>query len=159
MANENKQRTVFQSTLSLSLFLSLCEHQGNNFNILFMHQENPGGAAGNRDLDCVAIWVFICPAMLGPVSAFLEGRGLGLSTGSEVTEEVMLLLKETFVEGIVVVKQTPGALLEYYVVLCIVRNCLTCLHTHTHTIRRCYMRAFRVGSFCQERKSERESRI
>ena len=111
-----------------------------------MHQENPGGAAGNRDLDCVAIWVFICPAILGPVSTFLEGQGLGLSTGSEVTEEVMILLQKTFVEGIVVVKQTPGALLEYYVVLCIVRNCLTCLHTHTHTIRRCYMRAFWVGS-------------
>ena len=74
-----------------------------------MHQENPGGIAGNRDLDCVAIWAFICPAFLGRVSTFLEGKGLGLSRGSEVTEEVMLLLQQTFVEGIVVVKQTPGA--------------------------------------------------
>jgi hypothetical protein len=73
-----------------------------------MHQENPGGAAGNGDLHCVAIWVFISPAFLGRVSTFLEGLGLGLSRGSEVTEEVMLSLQQTFVEGIVVVKQTPG---------------------------------------------------
>jgi hypothetical protein len=74
-----------------------------------MHQETTGGAAGNGDGDWVAIWTFISPAFLEPVSKFLEEYGVGLSSGSNISQEVMLSLQKTFFQGVFVVNQTPGA--------------------------------------------------
>jgi hypothetical protein len=75
-----------------------------------MHQENTGGVPGNGDGDCVAIWTFISPASLQRVSEFLDAKGCGLSTGSDIPNFVMDSLQETFCEegGVVVVTQKAG---------------------------------------------------
>ena len=101
-----------------------------------MYQENTGGAAGNEDRDCVAIWTIISPAFLHCVSEFLEEKDVGLSTGSKFSQEVMVSLQETFVEGVVVGNQTP--VVYSYVVGAVCgavygTKLSHCLSTHTHT--------------------------
>ena len=113
-----------------------------------MHQENTGGAAGNEDRDCVAIWTFISPAFLHSVSELLEKKDFGLSTDSQISQEVMVSLQETFVEGVVVVNQTPGVYSYVVGAVCgavYCRKLSHCLSTHTHKYHQGTVYTFPAG--------------
>ncbi len=84
---------------------------------------------------------FISPTSLQCVSEFLDAKGCGLSTGSDIPNFVMDSLQDTFYEegGVVVVTQKAGVHPYVFRAVCnavyeiVCMKLSHCLWTHTHT--------------------------